>query len=224
VSRGPPYGGAVRLALGSASFDVGERAVVVAVVGPGPTGAVAGAAARAVADGADVVELPVDHVGVPVTVPVAVRTGEPATARAAAEAGAALVLDPGGFADPGWLEGVTGAGAIAVGGVPVGGADVVGPLRALVVRAVALGVAPDRLAVEPVPASGTDLRLPPAPGLRCAGAPVLVSCAGDDPGDVSGPLAVAAVRGAALLRVPAPAARAARRVADVVAAVRRGAP
>jgi hypothetical protein len=218
----PPYGGAVRLALGSASFDVADRALVVAVVAAGPADAVADAAARAVTDGADVVELPVDQVGLPVAVPVAARTDDVAAALAAVDAGAALVLDPAGFAAPGWIEAVAAAGASVVGAVPVAGADVVGPLRALVVRALALGVPPHRLAVEPVPPGRTGLHLPPDPGLACAGAPVLVSCAGDEPGDVAGPLAVAAVRGAALLRVPAPAARAARRVADVVAAVRRG--
>jgi hypothetical protein len=214
----------VRLALGSASFDVGERALVVAVVAPGPADGMAGAAALAVAGGADVVELPVDAVGLRLTVPVAARTGDPEAARAAAEAGAVLVSDPGGFAAPGWLEEVTAAGATVVGAVPVAGADVVGPLRALVVRALAVGVPPHRLAVEPVPPPGTALRLPPAPGLACAGAPVLVSCSGGGAGALAGPLAVAAVRGAALLRVPAGEARAARRVADVVAAVRRGSP
>jgi hypothetical protein len=214
----------VRLALGSASFVVGERAVVVAAVAPGPAGAVADAAAQAVADGADVVELPVEHAELAVSVLVAVRTGDPKAARAAAEAGVALVLDPGGFAAPGWLEGVTATGATVVGAVPVGGPDVVGPLRALVVRALALGVPPHGLAVEPVPAAGTALHLPRAPGLACAGAPVLVSCTGAGPDDLAGPLAVAAVRGVALLRVPAAHARAARRVAEVVAAVRRGSP
>jgi hypothetical protein len=217
----------VRLALGSASFDVADRALVVAVVAPGPAGAVVDAAARAVADGADVVELPAEHVGLPVAVPVAARAADPAVARAAGDAGAALLLDPSGFAAPGWLEAVTGAGSAVVGAVQVAGADVVGPLRALVVRALALGVPPDRLAVEPLPPPGAGLYLPAAPGLGCAGAPVLVSCGGDGPqlpGELAGPLAVAAVRGAGLLRVPAEGARAARRVADVVAAVRRGSP
>lgn len=214
----------MRLAIGSTSFDVGDRALVVAVVAAGPAAAVVDAAAQAVVDGADVVELPPEHVGLRVTVPVVARTADPAVARAAAEAGAVLVSDPGGFAAPGWLEGVTAAGATVGGAVPVAGPDVVGPLRALAVRALELGVPPHRLVVEPVVPAGTALRLPPAPGLACAGAPVLVSCAGAEPGDVAGPLAVATVRGASLLRVVAAHARAARRVADVVAAVRRGSP
>jgi hypothetical protein len=153
-------------------------------------------------------------------------------AREAFAAGALLALDPSGFADPGYLAAAVDAGASVVGAVPVGAdaADVVPALRSLAARATAAGLPADQLAGEPVPPSGGRVALPPPPALRCARVPVLLSLvrgdAGDDPdpGAVAGALSVAVVRGCGLLRVAAADARSARRVADVIAAVRRGRP
>ncbi len=246
MSRCPPYGGAVLLALGRSSTDGADRALVVAALAPGPDRAVAGTAAAAVVDGADVVELDgtaadadadADAVGaavaavrVAVDVAVGVRTAVAAVAGRALASGAVLVADPTGFADDGYLAAVVAGGGSVVGAAPAGaGGDPLAPLRDLAARARAGGVPPGRLAVELVVSPDADLRLPGGSGLRCLGAPVLVSvvrrgAARPDPAAVAGPLAVAVVRGARLLRVAPADVRAARRVADVVAAVRRGAP
>jgi dihydropteroate synthase len=218
----------VLLALGSSTVPVADRALVVAVVPRVADEAVPGAVARAVADGADVVEVPSDAVELAAGVPVAVRTPDAVVAREAFAAGAVLALDPSGFADPGYLPAAVLAGATVVGAAPVAdAAEVVPAVRALVRRAADAGLPADRLAVEPVPPAGGPLALPPAPALRCTGVPVLVSvvrpdAADPDPGAVAGALSVAAVRGCGLLRVAAADVRSARRVADVVAAVRRG--
>lgn len=215
------------LALGASTVDVADRALVVAVLAPAPGDALAEAARRAATDGADVVEVPAAAAGLDAGVPVAVRTAEPAQAREALAAGAVLVLDPTGFADPAYLEAVRVAGTTAVGAVPVDhpGA-VVAALRAVAGRAIAAGLDPVHVAVEPVAPAGAAV-LPRGAGMRCVGVPVLVSAvrpdaAGPDPGAVAGPLSVAVVRGCGLVRVAAADVRSARRVADVIGAVRRG--
>ena len=228
----PPYGGGVHLRLGPSTVDVADRGLVVAVLPARAPGLVRGAAERAVADGADVVEVSVPADPTDVGVPVAVRTDDAAVAGEAFAAGAVLALDPSGFADPGYLAAAVEAGATVVGAValPAGVAEVVPVLRGAATRARAAGLLPDQLAVEPVAPGGGPVPLPRAPALRCTGVPVLLSLvredAGDepDPGAVAGALSVAVVRGCGLLRVAAADVRSARRVADVVAAVRRGRP
>lgn len=232
MSRRPSYGGAVLLALGSVTVDVADRARVLAVLPPGAPGAVAEAAAGAAAEGADVVEVPGDASELDVDLPVAVRTRDAAVASAAFAAGAVLALDPSGFADPGYLPAVREAGTSVVGAAPVGpdAAEVVAALRAVVARATAEGVPPGHLAVEPVAPGGAAVALLRAPGVRCVDAPVLVSVvrpdggASSEPGAVAGLLSVAVVRGCGVVRVAAADVRPARRVVDVVAAVRRGRP
>src|SRR5215213_8915602 len=227
--RWPSYGGAVLLALGSTTVDVADRALVLAVLRPAPPTVVAEAAERAAAQGADLVEVQGHERPPSVRVPVAVRTPDAMAASAALGAGAVLAVDPSGFADPGYLPAVRDAGASVVAALPVGtdAGEVVAALRAVVTRAVAAGLEPGHLALEPVAPAGTAVALPRAPGLRCAGAPVLVSVvraaadAGHDPGSVAGPLAVAVVRGCGLVRVAAADVRSARRVVDVIGAVRR---
>ena len=217
------------LRLGPSTVDVFERALVVAVLPPVEDESMAAAVAHAVAEGADVVEVPGDAVELAATVPVAVRTPDAVAAGAAFAAGAVLALDPSGFADPGYLPEAVVAGASVVGAVPVEDADEVVPaVRALARQATSAGVPADHVAVEPVAPAGQPVALPRAPAVRCAGVPVLVSClrpdagGGPDPGAVAGPLSVAVVRGCGLLRVAAADVRSARRVADVIAAVRRG--
>jgi dihydropteroate synthase len=232
VSRSPPYGGAVLLRLGPSSFDVAERALVVAALPPGPPPAVRGAVDQAVAEGADVVELTDAAAVGDAGVPVAVRTSDAAAAGDAFAAGAVLALDPSGFADPRYLAAALDAGASVVGAVPAEGdpAGAVAALRSVLARATEAGVPAGQVAVEPVAPSGGPVLLPRAPALRCAGVPVLVSLVREsaagvpDPGAVAGPLSVAVVRGAGLLRVGPADVRSARRVADVIGAVRRGRP
>jgi hypothetical protein len=227
VTRRRPYGGAVLLALGASTVDVADRALVVAVLAPASGDALVESARRASVEGADVVEVPAHAAGLHAGVPVAVRTEDASQARDVVAAGAVLVLDPGGFADAAYLEAVRESGITAVGAVRVDDAGaVVAALRAVAGRATAVGLDPVRVAVEPVAPAATAV-LPSAAGLRCVGVPVLVSvvrtdAAGPDPGAVAGPLSVAVVRGCGLLRVAAADVRSARRVADVVAAVRRG--
>jgi hypothetical protein len=224
-----PYGGAVLLALGASTVDVADRALVVAVLAPAPGDALVESARRAVAGGADVVEVPTAATGLDAGVPVAVRTADPPQARDAVAAGAVLVLDPSGFADPAYLAAVRDSRAAAVGAVPVGDpGGVVSALRVVADRALAAGLEPRRVAVEPVSPAGTAVP-PGGAGLRCVGVPVLLSvvrpdAALPDPEAVAGPLSVAVVRGCGLLRVAAADVRSARRVADVIGAVRRGHP
>lgn len=230
MTRWPPYGGAVLLALGSSTVDVGDRALVVAVLPTLADEAVPTAVARAVAEGADVVEVPGEAVELAAGVPAAVRTPDAVAAGEAFAAGAVLALDPSGFTDPGYLPAAVLAGASVVGAAQVDdAAGVVSAARSLARRAEEAGLAADRLAVEPVAPGGGPLAMPPAAVVRCAGVPVLVSvvrpdAGAPDPGAVAGALSVAAVRGCGLLRVAAADARSARRVVDVIAAVRRGRP
>ena len=194
------------LALGSSLVDVADRALVVAVLPPLGDEAVAAAAAQAVADGADVVEVPGRAVELGPGVPVAVRT-----------------------ADRDGVRDALAAGAIVITPVPVEGdaAAVGAALRGVAQELAAAGFDPRRVVVEPVAHPGKSLVLPPAPAQRCIGVPVLVSvvrphAAAPDPAAVAGALSVAAVRGCGLLRVAPADVRSARRVADVIAAVRRG--
>jgi hypothetical protein len=197
----------VLLDLGPSTVDVADRALVVAVLPPGTDQATRVAVRGAVDEGADVVELPVDVVELAAGVPVAVRTADLAAARDALA-----------------------AGAMAIAPVRVEG-DAAAVVAALWEEARALaaaGLDPRRVAVEPV-ANETTLALPPARGLRCVGVPVVVSvvrpdASAPDPDAVAAPLSVAAVRGYGLLRVAAADVRSARRVADVIAAVRRARP
>ncbi len=245
MTRSPSYGGAVLLALGPSTVDVADRALVVAALPAAPLDEVMGLAGRATADGADVVEVAAHDPGAVVEavvavrgqvqagVAVAVRTPAAAVARAAFDAGAVLAVDPGGLGDEGYRAAVGETGASVVAAVPVPADDPAGAvpvLRAAVARITAAGVPAHHFAVEPVPSGGDDdgvVRL--GRGLGCAGAPVLVSCArpgaaGTDGGAVAGFLSVAVVRGAGLVRVGPADVRAARRVVDVVGAVRRGRP
>jgi hypothetical protein len=144
-----------------------------------------------------------------------------------------LAVAPNGLADGDYLAAAGETGASVVAAVPVPADDpagLVAALRAAVARVTAAGVPAHHLAVEPVPSSGPGQPVPLGSGVRCAGAPVLVSClrpgaeAGADVGAVAGDLSVAVVRGAGLVRVAPGDVRAARRVVDVLAAVRTGRP
>ena len=119
MTRWRPYGGAVLLALGSSTVDVGDRALVVAVLPSVGNEGVPEAVAHAVADGADVVELPGDAVALAAGAPAAVRTGDAVAVGEAFAAGAVLALDPSGFADPDYLSAAVLAGASVVGAAPV---------------------------------------------------------------------------------------------------------
>lgn len=242
MTRSPSYGGAVLLALGPSTVDVADRALVVVALPAAPPDDLAGLAGGAAADGADVIELAGDGAVVDalvavrrqVQVALAVRTPVAAVARAAFDAGAVLAVDPGGLDDEGYRTAVEETGASVVAAVPVPADDPAGALlpalRAAVARITAAGVPAHHLAVEPVPSGGgDDGAVPLARGLGCAGAPVLVSCvrppaARADGGAVAGFLSVAVVRGAGLVRVAPADVRAARRVVDVLGAVRRGRP
>ncbi len=237
MTRSPSYGGAVLLALGPSTVDVADRALVVAVLPPTPPDDLAGCAERAATEGADVLEVAdgeaVAAARARVALAVAVRTPTADTARAAFDAGAVLALDPGGLVDGAYLAAAreTGASVVAAVAVPADDpAGAVAALRAVVARVTDAGVAAHHLAVEPVASPGAGLRVPGGRGLRCVGVPVVVSVVrpdagvGADVGAVAGPLSVAVVRGAGLVRVAPADVRSARRVVDVLAAVRRGRP
>jgi hypothetical protein len=178
----------------------------VAALPAGRVEAVVAAAQRARSEGADVVEVPTDAAEVDAGVPVAVRTRGAEEVRAALLAGVVAIFPVDVAADPGAV--VTALGTAAA-------------------RLAREGLHAQRFVVEPVPAPGARLELPPAPGVRCVGAPVLVSVVRPDPeatdaGVVAGAVSVAVVRGCGLVRVAPADVRSARRVVDVVAAVRRG--
>lgn len=261
----------MQLTLGDRHHDITWRALVMGIVGV-PTGspsrstidvdALVRRAEELMGEGADLLEVQplataeatgaedverlvaaVEALHRRVDVPLACRTPSSAVVRAACAAGAVLVDDSSGFADPDHLAAAVEAGATLVvrpgcpepGTVPDRSVERdVAALVAVARRAEQAGSAATRIVVDPAldrPGSGSNPLplLRSSPVLAALGYPVLLSTADlGDPTRLVGPEvdrshighaahALGIIRGCRLLRTTD--VRGARRVADVLAAV-----
>lgn len=222
----------MRLSLPAGELDLAARVLLVAVVGPVPDRDLAGAARRAEAEGADLVDVMIDSADGPTTVgshvatvrsavavPVMVCTADPRMAAAACAAGASVVHDLG-HRSSALLEVVAGAGVAYVVGhtdrSPHHGA-VVAALERRLGDARQAGIARERLMVDPGLDRGTERDLTE---LKALERPVLVSLSPvDSPGELDhlslATLAVA--HGTRLLRTTD--LRPVRRVCDVLSRI-----
>ncbi|HVM06793.1 MAG TPA: dihydropteroate synthase [Acidimicrobiales bacterium] len=203
------------LCLGSRAFDLRSRALVIgvveasrveragALVADGADALVVDRGDGPVVDGGDGLVAAVEVLAAAHEAPVGVASTSAGVAVAAFEAGAAFAEDRLGSAGPDWLAAAAGAGATVVLAVP--GAAGAAALDARAAQAEAAGIRPERIALDP----GF-----PFPGAGRAGRPLVLDL-GPRPG-----LATACVGVALGYRVVRTTdVRAARRVADAVAAV-----
>lgn len=228
--------------LGSHRFDIRHRAVVVGALSPSLLADPEALVARAeelVSDGAGALELgagpglseAVEAVRARVDVPLCVVTGEAALLQRALAAGAAVGIDPTGFADPDYLAIAAAAGASVVALVVASGepdvAEVARSLAARARQAEAAGIPRSQVLVD----AGLDLTSGP-PGLRLLRASHCLSALGwplslsvadrsDAGGDATSHAAISVgiSLGARMMRVSD--VRGARRTADVMAAILR---
>lgn len=168
----------MELELGDRRFDISHRSVVVGVVraDTANVGDLVGSVDALVAAGVDAIDLggaelvpggmvgaielvgAIEVVRSAVGLPLWVTTGSASVAAACVAAGADVVVDPTGFTDPGLLAACAAAGASVVASGPGGDAtaspaDAVASacarLEGLMARAVALGIAAERIMVDP---------------------------------------------------------------------------
>ena len=162
----------MELELGDRRFDISHRSVVVGVVraDTANVGDLVGSVDALVAAGVDAIDLggaelvpggmvgAIELVRSAVGLPLWVTTGSASVAAACVAAGADVVVDPTGFTDPGLLAACAAAGASVVASGPGGDAtaspaDAVASacarLEGLMARAVASGIAAERIMVDP---------------------------------------------------------------------------
>lgn len=162
----------MELELGDRRFDISHRSVVVGVVraDTANVGDLVGSVDALVAAGVDAIDLggaelvpggmvgAIELVRSAVGLPLWVTTGSASVAAACVAAGADVVVDPTGLTDPGLLAACAAAGASVVASGPGGDAtaspaDAVASacarLEGLMARAVASGIAAERIMVDP---------------------------------------------------------------------------
>lgn len=219
----------MRLALGSRSFDLTTRALVVGVIDGDPAAPADDWVRRAeeeVAARIDVMEVPAGVVGTiasRVDISLAVTVDGPKALVAAVGAGAAMVRIRG--FDPAWLTAPVVDGPTLVVGAPIAdGEPSPLPPDDMALACEAAGLGSHRVAVDLGDGPGDRARSgawskvasrPPAPGLRVGTTrwPRLVSLPGSDPAAV----AMAVLSGCRLIRTADVVG--ARRVVDVLTAI-----